>query len=230
MIDGIGERGTTLLHRLPAGGKLVGLAVVATLLFFVSNPALLAAALPIGAVAMLATGRPWALLLRQITVPAITIALVGLADLLLVDTETAVVAVLRLTALLLFAVAVTLTTTSAELADTFERALAPLDRAGLVDAPRVALTLTLAIRFVPLVGEEIAAIREAQAVRGLSGHPVALAVPLVVRILVRAERVAEAIDARGFPPPRPDRSRSSTSPMGGAPSPSKTPGDPHDHP
>jgi biotin transport system permease protein len=230
MIDGIGERGTTLLHRLPAGGKLAGLAIVATLLFFVSNPALLAAAVPFGAAAMLATGRPPAVLLHQIAVPAITIALVGLADLLLVDAETALVVVLRLAALLAFALAVTLTTTSAELADTFERALAPFDRAGLVDAPRAALTLTLAIRFVPLVGQEIAAIREAQAVRGLAANPVALAVPLIVRILVRAERVAEAIDARGFPPPRPDRSRSPTSPMGGAPSPSQMPGDPHDHP
>lgn len=229
MIDGIGETGTTFLHRLPAGGKLAGLAIVATLLFFVSNPVPLAAALPFGIAAMLATGRPPAALLRQIAMPAITIALVGVADLLLVDAATAIIVVLRLAALLAFAVAVTVTTTTAELADTFERALAPFDRAGLVDAPKVALALTLAMRFVPLVGEEIVAIREAQAVRGLATNPVALAVPLIVRVLVRAERVAEAIDARGFPPPRPAPSRRAAPAAGDAPSPSKTPGDPHDH-
>ncbi|TBW34070.1 energy-coupling factor transporter transmembrane protein EcfT [Siculibacillus lacustris] len=227
MIGGIGADGASPLHRLPAGSKLAGLAVIATALFFVDVPAVLAIAAVIGGAAMLSTGRAPARLARDLALPGLAVVLVGLADVLLVDAATALVAVLRLAALLFFAQAVTLTTSTGELADTLERALVPFDRLGLLDAPRVALTLTLAIRFVPLIGAEIAAIREAQAVRGLAGHPVALAVPLIVRILVRAEEIADAIDARGFPPPRgpgilADRA---------APSPAVPSEDlPHDHP
>ena len=47
-----------------------------------------------------------------------------------------------------------------------------------------------------------------QAARGLGSHPIAVVVPLVVRTLVRAGEVADAIDARGFPP-RPDFRRPS---------------------
>ena len=138
----------------------------------------------------------------------------------MVDAATAAVIVPRLMALAAFAHAVTLTTTTAEFTETLERGLAPFERLGLVDAGRVALTLTLALRFVPLIVEEAREIREAQAARGLSGSPLALVVPLVVRVLVRAEEVAQAIDARGFPPP-PSSSRH-LDPTGDRPS--------HDHP
>jgi biotin transport system permease protein len=222
MIDGGGTAATPLDH-LPAGRKLVGLAVLATVLFFFDDPRILAGADLVGLTVMLSTRRPMRRLAADLAVPVTAVLFVGLADLLLVDAGTALVAVLRLLALLLLAEAVSLTTTTGELAETFEAALGPFDRLGLVDAPRVALTLTLAIRFVPLIGEEVATIREAQAVRGLSGHPLALAVPLIVRVLVRAEAVAEAIDARGFPPPRPGRD-------GARARPTNPSGDPHEHP
>ena len=61
------------------------------------------------------------------------------------------------------------------------------------------MTLTLALRFVPLIVEEAREIREAQAARGLGSHPIAVIVPLVVRTLVRAQVVADAIDARLSP-------------------------------
>ncbi|NLH82281.1 MAG: energy-coupling factor transporter transmembrane protein EcfT [Phyllobacteriaceae bacterium] len=200
MIDGLGSAGTTPLHRLPAGRKLVGLAVLATALFVIEQPIALSAAALLGLAVLRSTGRDLVGIGRDLRGPVIVIAAVGLVDLALVDAATALAVVLRLLALAFLARAVVVTTTTSELVDAFERGLAPLDRLGLVDAARASLTLTLAIRFVPLIVEEAGEIREAQAARGLGSHPLAIVVPLVVRTLVRAQTVADAIDARGFPP------------------------------
>ena len=202
MIDGLGASGTTPLHRLPAGVKLGGLTAIATALFFVDDPRLLLASAVAGFAVAVSTGRGVVRLARDLLAPMVVIGLLGVVDLVVSDGQAAASVVPRLLALAFLAHAVVLTTTTAELMDTLERALAPFERVGLVDAGRVALTLTLALRFVPLIVEEAAEIREAQAARGLSAHPIAIVVPLVVRTLVRAGEVADAIDARGFPPGR----------------------------
>lgn len=202
MIDGLGSRGTTPLHRLPTGVKLAALAVLATLLFFIDQAGILTAAAAGALLLLRSTGRGFRQITRDLAVPAGVIAAVGVADLVFVDAGTAAIVVPRLLALAFLAHAVVVTTTSAELLDTFERALMPFERIGFVDAARVSLTLSLALRFVPLIVEEAAEIREAQAARGLGTHPLAVIVPLIVKTLVRAEAVADAIDARGFPPPR----------------------------
>lgn len=212
--DDTGRAGTTVLHRLPAGAKLAGLMVLALALFLVDDPRLLATAAVLGLGIARSTGRGFRRLARDLVGALVVIAAVGLVDWIFVDTATAVIVVPRLTALAFLAHAVTLTTTTSELAEALETAFRPLDRIGLLDAGRAALTLTLAVRFVPLIVEEAHEIREAQAARGLSASPLALAVPLVVRVLVRAEEVAEAIDARGFPPsPRLDHTSPTTEPI-----------------
>lgn len=202
MIDGLGTTGTSPLHRLPTGPKLAALAILATALFFVGDARVLVVA-AIAALGLLrSTGRGVGRIARDLALPIGVIAAVGLADLVFVDAVTAAQVVPRLLALAFLAHAVVTTTSSADLLEAFERALAPFERLGLVDAARASLTLSLALRFVPLIVEEAAEIRAAQAARGLGSHPIAVIVPLVVRTLVRAERVAEAIDARGFPPQR----------------------------
>ena len=57
MIEGLGETGTTPLHRLPAGAKFAGLAVIATALFFVASVPVLVAALGAALAVALSTGR-----------------------------------------------------------------------------------------------------------------------------------------------------------------------------
>lgn len=200
MIEGLGRTGTTPLHRLAPGPKLAGLAIVATALFFVDRPIVLAVAALVALGVLRSTGRRFGEIARDLALPMTVIAALGVVHVLFVDVATAASVVPRLLALAFAAHAVTLTTTTAELTETFERALGPFEWIGLVDAGRAALTLTLALRFVPLIVEEAREIREAQAARGLGSHPVAVIVPLVVRTLVRAQAVADAIDARGFPP------------------------------
>ena len=95
----------------------------------------------------------------------------------------------------------------AELADALRRLLAPLGHWGL-PVHDFATALTLALRFMPLMAEELAAVRAAQASRGasFSGEgPVAalrayggLMVPVLVGLFRRADRLAAAMDARCF--------------------------------
>lgn len=207
MIATLARPGTTALHRAAAAPKLAALAAIATGLFFVDAPAPLAIAFGLGLAAARSTGAGFVAIGRDLAGPAVVLAVLGLVDWLLIDRATALAVVLRLGAIALFAHAVTVTTSTSELTEVLERLFAPLERIGLLDTGRAALTVTLAIRFVPLVVEEAREIRDAQAARGLDRSIVALAVPLLVRVLLRAQDLADAIDARGFPPiaPVPDK-------------------------
>jgi biotin transport system permease protein len=103
--------------------------------------------------------------------------------------------------LLLLALSITFTTRTSDMLDVVEAVLRPLDRTKLVNSSAVALAVSLALRFIPEVFHRYQQIQEAQAARGLHGNPVALVVPLVVRVLRSADDIAAAIDARCFPPP-----------------------------
>lgn len=196
------------LHRLPALAKLACLAVAGTALFFTDSPALLGGAAAIGLVLARLTGTPFRSIARELRAAALVLALLALANWTFTDGRTALVVTLRLAALAFLAFAVTASTTTAELITALERILAPAGRLRLLDPERAALTIALAIRFVPLIGEEVQAIREAQSVRGVKANPVALAVPLIVRVLLRADEVADALAVRGVSD-RPDPTRSS---------------------
>lgn len=112
---------------------------------------------------------------------------------------------LRFSALVCAAQIVTTLWSWAELCAALAVLLRPLERIGLLDAGRCAFTLMLAIRFVPVMAEEIAEIREAQALRGRNRSVLALAVPLGLRILLRAGEIAEAVDLRSGAPSGTDR-------------------------
>lgn len=191
------------LARLPALAKLAALALAGTALFLTDAPLILGGAALVGLGLARLTGTSFAGIAREMRAPTLVLALLALANWSFVDGHTALVVTLRLSALALVAFAVTASTTTAELIDALERILMPAGRIGLLDPERAALTIALAIRFVPLIGEEVQAIREAQSVRGVRANPVALAVPLIVRVLLRAEEVADALAVRGVADPAP---------------------------
>ncbi len=201
-----------MLRRLPAGVKLTGLAVFASSLFLFDGVAIQAAALMLGSALLLSTGAPLGGLAKRMKAPLLMFAVIAAIDAWMIGPQAAAVVFLRLSAIAAVAEAVALTTTAGETTAAFETGLTPLARLGLLDARRVALTLSLAIRFVPVIAEEAREIREAQAARGLDRSILALAVPLVVRILVRAEEIADAIDARGLVAPSPGHTTGRHSP------------------
>jgi len=114
----------------------------------------------------------------------------------------------RLLIMVGFSVMVLLTTMPSDLADGIEQLLRPLRRIGLkIDA--IALVLGIAMRFVPVLFDEAVRIRTAQIARGARFDGTfrmrlksiaALVIPLFISVFRRADALAYALQARGYPP------------------------------
>jgi energy-coupling factor transport system permease protein len=115
--------------------------------------------------------------------------------------------VYRLCLLVTVAALLTFTTSPGQLAHGLEALLEPLRRVGL-PVREMALVLTIALRFVPTLFDEIDKIGKAQRARGAdfrSANPwrrvrawVPMFVPIFVSAFRRAEELAVAMEARGF--------------------------------
>lgn len=191
------QPGTSLLHRLPAGLKIL---LVCALILLVSLtvreawhvlPALgLAAALyVIGRI------RPRSAWDQVRPVLPMLIAILAL-QWIVADLDTA----LRVSGSLLVAVAVAglvaLTTRVSDMLDAVTRAARPLRHVG-VSPDRVALVLVLTIRAIPLLARQLRHVTEARKARGLGMSIRALVVPTVLGALTTADQLGDALAARG---------------------------------
>ncbi|HWP98001.1 MAG TPA: energy-coupling factor transporter transmembrane component T [Syntrophomonadaceae bacterium] len=103
----------------------------------------------------------------------------------------------------------TMTTTPSEITGGLERLLRPLTIVG-ISSHDVAMMVSLALRFVPTLQEEMTSIREAQLARGLNlntrsvGSKIraitTLATPLSSSVFRRCDELVEAMEARGYQP------------------------------
>jgi energy-coupling factor transport system permease protein len=114
---------------------------------------------------------------------------------------------LRILLLVSSAGLLTATTAPVALADGIEDLLSPLKRVRF-PAHEVAMMMTIALRFIPTLGEEAEKIKRAQAARGADfseGGPlrrarslVPVLVPLTVGAFRRADELADAMESRGY--------------------------------
>lgn len=129
-------------------------------------------------------------------------------------------AVVRIALLVGFSLVVAASTTGTQLSDACVRLLRPCARWGVPVGP-LGTVLSLALRFIPLVSEELSRIRLAQRARGASfdngtvierlGVWASVLTPLMIGLFRRADRLAEAMSARCYdavsagrlPAPRP---------------------------
>jgi biotin transport system permease protein len=185
------------VHRLGAGTKLLGLCACSLVLLAVRTPAGVGAAV-VGVVVLYAAARlgPRALWSQVRPLRWFVPVLVAVQWATLGPVP-ATVLTTRLVALVALAGLVTLTTPTSAILAALERALRPLRRLR-VDAERTALVLALAVRSVPVVAALAAGVRDAQRARGREHDVRALAVPLVVGSLRRADALGEALRARGL--------------------------------
>ena len=196
LLVGVHRPGSSVLHRLPAGVKLVALAAFS--LVVVLTRGLPAAALGAAvAVALAGVARlPWrplwragrGLLLAAVVVAGLQWWVDGPAR--------AVETLLDLVALALAALAVSATTPVNALLDTLVRALRPLRRLG-VDPDRVALAFGLAVGGLPGTLALAVETRDAARARGLR-TPRAYLTPFVIRVVARAHETGDALHARGI--------------------------------
>lgn len=195
MIGALQVPGPSPIHAIPAGGKLLALSVLGTATFVVSSPAAIAAGAAV-IVALYPVGRvPLGHVWTQARNLAPLLVLMALAQAWLDGPAMAAMTVTRVLGLVWAAGLITATTAFSEMMEVLRRALGPLRHIGVSPA-RIAFTLTMAVRFVPLLQTMITETRAAQAARGLGRNPLALAVPLTIRALRLADRVAESVEAR----------------------------------
>ncbi len=194
---GLYRPGRSLLHRQRAGVKLATLVVAGAGSILVRRPVETAVAIGVVllgyAVAQVPPRVVWASFrpLLWVLVP------LTVFQVLVAGWQRAAVIVGVIVALVLLANLVTLTTRTSDLIDVVVWLCRPLRRVG-VEPERVGLMLNLAIRSVPMMVELADQVREAQLARGHGVSARAVAVPLVVGALRRADELGDALAARGF--------------------------------
>lgn len=194
---GLYRPGTTVLHRLPAGTKFGALLVAGAASIFVRHPWQVAVALVVAVIGYGVARVPARVVWSSFRGLLWVIVPLTVFQVIVAGWERAAVIVGVIVALVLLANLVTLTTRTTDLIDVVVRLCGPLRRVG-VNPERVGLILNLAIRSVPLVVELADRVREAQLARGHGVSARAVAVPLVVGALRRADELGDALAARGF--------------------------------
>ena len=188
--------GNSLLHRAPAGAKLAALAAGLLALGLRSSPTSLAIACAVlVALTALSRVRP-AAVVGQLRPVLPVLGLIGVVQVWLNGWRPAVTVIGTLAIGILAAALVTVTTRTQDLLDAVVTVLRPLRRVG-VDPDRVALLLALAVRSVPVLAALVAEADQARAARGAQRSVRALAVPLLIRTVRHADRLGEALAARG---------------------------------
>ena len=197
MLSGLYVPHCSPVHRLPAAVKLAIVAGAGLGVFFVGDPALLgllfcvtAALAPLARLPVQEVARRFA--------PFLVLILVFLAfHAAFVSLETGLVVIARFAIMILLGLVLGMTTRLSDLVAAVENLLEPLRPLG-VSPERVGLVLSMTIRFMPLVAEAYTEIAAAQKARGLERNVLALMIPLLVRLLQRADDISDALVARGF--------------------------------
>ena len=121
--------------------------------------------------------------------------------------QNAILMAIRLTYLILGTSIMTLTTTPNQLTDGLEKSLMPLSKIG-VPVHAIAMMMSIALRFIPILIEETDKIMKAQMARGADFEDgnliqkaksmVPLLIPLFVSAFRRADDLAMAMEARCY--------------------------------
>ena len=193
---GVYRPGSSVVHRVPAGWKLLVLVLLGVASVLVDEVWVVAAGAVLLGLGYAVAGIAVRATLRQMRPLLWVLLVVAGFHLLVSGWERAVVVVGVIALLVLAAGLVTLTTPTQDLLDVIVRVLGPLRRVG-VDPDRIGLLLALSLRSVPVVIGLAEEVRDAQRARGLGASPRAFAVPLVIRALRHADTLGEALVARG---------------------------------
>lgn len=188
--------GTGPLHRLPASVKLVAMVIgILAITIAVRRPWQV---LPVAVIILLGyvlARIPVRTAIRQLLPMVWVLGMIAIFQTLVAGWERAVVVCGVLLLSVALAALVTLTTPVTEMLDVIERALGPLRRVG-VDPERVALTLALTIRCIPLLVDIVRQVRDARWARGVGFSARGFLIPITVEAVAAAEALGDALDAR----------------------------------
>lgn len=194
---GVHQPGTTWLHRLPAGAKLLGLLGLSVVVVTLHGPLIVVAELLVALAVVASSRMGWRSLLRSLRGLLLVVAMLAAYLLWQQGWQRAVESVGDLVTLVLLATVLTVTTPVDEMLDTITRALQPLRRVG-VDPDGVALAFSLLLRGIPTTLQLADETRDAALARGLERDPRARLTPLVIRVVAHARATGDALHARGI--------------------------------
>lgn len=193
---GVYRPGGSLLHRLPAGAKLLGMVVAGVALVVLRGPLTALALLAIALLLALSARVPLLAVARALRALLLLAVAIGLLQWWSAGAERAAESFLDLLTLGLLGLTLSHTTAVTAMLDGVVRWIAPLRGVG-VDPERVALTVGLAISALPGTVALMLETRDAARARGLR-TPRAYLAPFVIRVVGRAHETGAALHARGI--------------------------------
>jgi biotin transport system permease protein len=196
MISGYFER-RTWLHRIPAGAKLLALFGLSLALLPVEDWRLLAAGLALCLCVYASFGRQAMRRLAGLRSFLPLLAIVFALHLLAGSWQAGAGALIRLLLMVLLADLVSMTTTMQAMMSALMPGLRLLQPLG-VNPRKLALAVSLVVRFVPVLNASWAARSEAWRARTGRRASFRLIAPFIAETLRMADQVAESLDARGF--------------------------------
>lgn len=196
MLTGAYVPGDSLVHRARPGVKVLLLAALTLALFVRPGPVPAAVGAVVVLGAYVVARVPAAVAWEQARPLRWFVAVLFAFQVWASGWLTAAVTCANLVIAVLAASLVTLTTPVQEMLDAAVSAAGRLRRFG-VDPERLGLALALTIRSIPVVTRMAEQTREARSARGLDRSIRAFATPLVVRTVRHAQRVGDALVARG---------------------------------
>lgn len=190
--------GSSMLHRMPAGAKLLMLAVLALGLSLLPvSWATAGTCLGLLLVVPMLGGQSPRRLLRDLRgLVLLVVFLVG-TQLLFNGVQEAASNTARVVCVLVLAQTLTRTTPVPAMVETVERGLSPLRRLGL-RPERVSLAMALAMTSIGQIAAFFDQVRDAQRSRGVRLMPWSWFMPLLVLSLRHADQVGDALQARGI--------------------------------
>lgn len=213
----------SVMGAIDARVKLVVL-FAAIISVFAASPAALAVWAAVLVMVVCADGIGMGRLLRSLRPAMVLLAFIVLANLVSCDGSAdvalagpvglsstggarAIVAVARIALMVSLSLVVTASTSPTDIADACVRLARTLSRLG-IPVDDIGLVLSLALRFVPIVSEEVARVRQAQRARGAEFDKGSLAgrirvwgsvlAPVIVGLFRRADAIGLAMDVRCY--------------------------------
>lgn len=196
MLTGTYVPGDSLVHRASPGRKVLLLAVFTLAVFLRPGPIPVAVGAGLVLLGYVVARIPASVAWAQARPLRWFVALLFAYQVWASGWQVALVTCANLVIAVLAASLVTLTTPVQEMLDAAVAGGARLRPLG-VDPERFGLALALTIRSIPVVTRMAEQTREARSARGLERSVRAFATPLVVRTVRHAQRVGDALIARG---------------------------------
>ena len=192
------REGNSLLHRAPAGAKVLAFMVIAlAITLSAENPFTVPVAAALAILGYLTAGLGLRTLVAQIYVVRWVIVIMLVTQLIFLPPLVAAANTGRVLTVIVLAALITLTTRIPALLDATEHALGPLRRFG-VDPARIGLLLGMTITTIPVIMGIATTIRDAQRARGVPVRPATFVVPLLILSLKHSDDLADALAARGI--------------------------------